>query len=80
MRIKTIAGVAFAGAATAAVIAGGVAYASDGDGTGAGERVRIVYEDQGSDSGTTANLREDCPDKSGGGSSEAPAETPAESL
>jgi hypothetical protein len=89
MRIKTIAGVAFAGAAAAAVVAGGVAYASDGD--GGGERLRIVYEDQGNRSGTTADLREDCPEKSGGGSapeseapggsSEAPGtQAPADSL
>jgi len=82
MRIKTIVGVAFAGAAAAAVVAGGVAYASDGD--GGGERLRIVYEDQGSGSGTTANLSEDCPEKSGGGSapeSEAPGtQAPADTL
>ena len=84
MRIKTIVGVAFAGAAAAAVVAGGVAHASD-DGAG-DQRVRIVYEDQadGAITGTAVDGR-DCPDKSGGGSqapggsgSEAPAETSPE--
>jgi hypothetical protein len=81
MRIKAIVGVAFAGAAAAAVVAGGVAYASD-DGAG-DQRVRIVYENQGDGAitGTAVDGR-DCPEKSGGGSSEAPgssgAETPSE--
>jgi hypothetical protein len=78
MRIKTIAGVAFAGAAAAAVVAGGVAYASD---DGAGEqRVRIVYEDQGNGATTgTAVDERDCPEKNGGGS-QAPSDTPEAAL
>jgi hypothetical protein len=88
MRIKTIVGVAFAGAAAAAVVAGGVAYASD-DGAG-DQRVRIVYEDQrdGAVTGTAVDGR-DCPEKSGEApgtqapgtqapGSEAPAETAPE--
>jgi hypothetical protein len=81
MRIKAIVGVAFAGAAAAAVVAGGVAYASD-DGAG-DQRVRIVYEDQGNGAitGTAVDGR-DCPEKNGGGGSEAPgtsgSEAPAE--
>jgi hypothetical protein len=78
MRIKTIAGVAFAGAAAAAVVAGGVAYASD-DGAG-DQRVRIVYEDQGNGATTrTAVDERDCPEKNGGGS-QAPSDTPEASL
>jgi hypothetical protein len=70
MRIKTIVGVAFAGAAAAAVVAGGVAYASDGDPAG-DQRVRIVYEDQNGGN-SVADRRENCPEKNGGGS-ESPA-------
>ena len=78
MRIKAIVGVAFAGAAAAAVVAGGVAYASD-DGAG-DQRVRIVYEDQGNGATTgTAVDERDCPEKNGGGS-QAPSDTPEAAL
>lgn len=54
MRIRTLAGVAVAGAAAAAAVVGGVAYATadENDPT-----VRIVQQEQPAD--------EDCPEKSG---------------
>ncbi|MFC0530120.1 hypothetical protein [Phytohabitans kaempferiae] len=57
MRIKTIVGLSFAGAAAAVAVAGGVAYAAD-DAGGAGTTVKIV------ESGTAVD--ENCPDKNGG--------------
>jgi hypothetical protein len=76
MRIKTIAGLAFAGAAVAAVTLAGGAYAADD--SGSDQRVRIVYEDQGT-AGTAADTR-DCPEKNGGGSQPSPGESqPSES-
>ncbi len=74
MRIRTMTGLAFAGAAVAAVVAGGVAYAADV--TDPAPVVQIVTEDegarQGAQGGTTQWSREDCPDKGGapGGSTE----------
>jgi hypothetical protein len=62
MRIKTIAGLAFAGAAAAVVVAGGVAYASDE--TGSDTSVRIVHEEG---AGGTAVDDRNCPEKSGEG-------------
>lgn len=67
MRIKAIVALSFAGAATAAVIAGGAAYASDVNG-GDDPDVRIVYEDNGYVPGTAIDSR-DCPEKNGGGQS-----------
>jgi hypothetical protein len=76
MRIKTIVGVAFAGAAAAAVVAGGVAYASTGDGSG-GEQLRIVQDDGSGTTGGAAYDGRDCPEKGDGGQSEAPT-TPSQ--
>jgi hypothetical protein len=58
MRIRTIAGLAFAGAALAATAVAGAAHAADDTGS---DQVRIVYEDQG-----TAGDLNDCPEKNGG--------------
>ncbi|MEH1128645.1 hypothetical protein [Micromonospora sp. CPCC 206061] len=58
MRIKAIVALSFAGAAAAAVIAGGAAYASEAN-RGDDANVRIVYED--------------CPEKNGG-TGNAPSE------
>jgi hypothetical protein len=69
MRIKTIAGLAFAGAAAAVVVAGGVAYASDEPGSGT--TVKIV-NDEGA-TGTAVDDRE-CPEKSGENQQPAEAE------
>jgi hypothetical protein len=62
MRIKTIAGLAFAGAAVAAVGVAGAAHAGDDTRS---DQVRIVYEDQGT-AGAAGDPR-DCPEKNGGG-------------
>jgi hypothetical protein len=78
MRIKAIVALSFAGAATAAVIAGGAAYAS-GANHGDDADVRIVYEDNGYAPGTATDSR-DCPEKNGsagessGGTGNAPSE------
>ncbi|MEJ3744230.1 hypothetical protein WEI85_13170 [Actinomycetes bacterium KLBMP 9797] len=72
MRIKSIVALSLAGAAAAAVIAGGAAYANDD--TGTDPQVRIVYEEgTGATGGTgAATNREDCPEKSGGQGESAP--------
>jgi hypothetical protein len=57
MRIKTIAGLGIAAAATAAFAAGGVAYASGGDAADAEPRLRIVQQDNGEPAGD----KRDCP-------------------
>ncbi|PXY18999.1 hypothetical protein [Prauserella muralis] len=58
MRIRTLAGIAIAGA-SAAAIAGGVAYASTGDGErGAEPTVRIVQDSQPGE-------QRDCPGEAG---------------
>nr|MDT0659072.1 hypothetical protein [Micromonospora sp. DSM 115978] len=57
MRIKTIAGLGIAAAATAAFAAGGVAYASGGDAADAEPRMRIVQQDTGDPAGD----KRDCP-------------------
>lgn len=69
MRIKTIAGLAFATAAVAAVAIAGAANAADDTRS---DQVRIVYEDQGT-VGTAGDPR-DCPEKNGG-ESRAPGES-----
>jgi hypothetical protein len=69
MRIKTIAGLAFASAAVAAVAIAGAANAADDTRS---DQVRIVYEDQGT-AGTAGDPR-DCPEKNGG-ESRAPGES-----
>ena len=61
MRIKTIVGLSFAGAVAAVAVAGGVAYAADDTGSGAGTTVKIVED--GSGAGGSAV---DCPEKNGG--------------
>jgi hypothetical protein len=71
MRIKTIAGLAFAGAAAAVVVAGGVAYASDEPGSDTS--VRIVHE-EGTGTGGTAVDDRNCPEKSGENQQPAEAE------
>ena len=68
MRIRTMTGLAFAGAAAlAAVVAGGVVYA--GDETDPTPVVQIVTEDEGAQQGTQRGAaqwsREDCPEKDG---------------
>jgi hypothetical protein len=65
MRIKAIVALSFAGAAAAAVIAGGAAYASGVNGDDDAD-VRIVYEDNSFAPGTATDGR-DCPEKNGGG-------------
>lgn len=78
MRIKAIVALSFAGAAAAAVIAGGAAYASGADNSDDAD-VRIVYEDNGYAPGTATDSR-DCPEKNGGagessgGTENAPSE------
>ncbi|MCW6008739.1 hypothetical protein K1W54_29975 [Micromonospora sp. CPCC 205371] len=67
MRIKAIVALSFAGAATAAVIAGGAAYASGVNGDEDAD-VRIVYEDNGYVPGAATDSR-DCPEKDGSGQS-----------
>jgi hypothetical protein len=67
MRIKSIVALSFAGAAAAAVIAGGAAYANEAN-RGDDADVRIVYEDNGYAPGTATDGR-DCPEKNGGGQS-----------
>jgi len=65
MRIKTIAGLAFAGAAAGAVVAGGVAYASDGGAASDSQTtVRIIQE------GDTR----DCPEEGGQSGENQPSE------
>ena len=62
MRIRTLAGVAVAGAAAAAAVVGGVAYATadDNDPT-----VRIVQQERPADDAAREQPAEDCPEKSG---------------
>ena len=67
MRIRTMAGVAVAGAAAAAGIVGGVAYATADEGE---PIVRIVTERE--DAAQPAAPEEDCPYESGG-QTEAPS-------
>lgn len=69
MRIKTIVGLSFAGAVAAVAVAGGVAYAADDTGGGAGTTVKIVED--GSGVGGAA-VDENCPEKNG--TAEAPAQ------
>lgn len=61
MRIRTMAGVAVAGAAAAAAIVGGVAYATADESE---PTLRIVTERE--NAAQPAAPEEDCPEKSGG--------------
>ncbi len=69
MRIRTMAGIAVAGAAATAAIIGGVAYATADE---AEPTVRIVTEEA---SGGAAQQERDCPEE-GGGSDAAPSPEP----
>ena len=60
MRIRTMAGIAVAGAAAAAAIAGGVAVADDNEPT-----VRIVTEQEAPAENAAQQPEEDCPEKNG---------------
>lgn len=62
MRIRTLAGVAVAGMATAAAVVGGVAYATADENE---PTVRIVQQEAPAEEAVQEQPAEDCPEKSG---------------